>query len=218
MDSWTAPQKSWGSSSHILKSTPSISYICCIRYSQTCPHLCHPPYLHHRQLLAPLHRLPATSESWTHPQILRIPSARRLPPFRIDNPNTISTLSSINSNLIDPITHPQQWNLTGSLFQRHISIRAQNHAKMAKCGRNLLWTFRFRVGQRLISPFVDRRKGNFPFAITTLYTTSIIMLAGCSSILVMLAFGRLIPRPIGNIGHFQSPLNLGPHTISMVVW
>ena len=145
-----------------------------------------------------------------------MPNVRRLP--RIDNPNTISTLNSNLTNLIDPIIHPQQWNLTESLFQRHIPIHAQNHAKMAKCGRNLLWTFQFRVGQLLISPFVDRRKENFPFAITTLYTTSIIMLAECSSILVMLAFGRLIPRPIGNIDRFQNPLNLGPHTTSMVVW
>jgi hypothetical protein len=143
-------------------------------------------------------------------------NVRRLSPFRIDNPNTISTLNNTNSNLNDPIT-PQQLYLTGSLFQRHIPTYAQNHAKMAKCERNLSLTFQFRVGQLLISPFVDRRKGNFLFVITTFYTTNIIMLAECSSILVMLAFGRLIPRPIGSIDRSQNPLNLGPHTTSMVV-
>jgi hypothetical protein len=144
---------------------------------------------------------------------MRVLNVQRLSPFWIDN--TICTLSS--SNLIDPITHPQQWSLTESLFQRHILTHAQNHVKMAKCGRNLLWTFQFRMGQLLISPFVGRRKGNFPFAITTLYTTNIIMLAECSSILVMLAFGRPIPRPIGSIDRFQNPRNLAPHTTSMVV-
>jgi hypothetical protein len=138
-----------------------------------------------------------------------MPNVQGLPPLRIDNLNS--------RNLIDPTTHPQQWNLTESLFQRHIPTHAQSHAKMAKCGRNPLPTFQFRVGQLLISPFAVRRKGNFPFAITTFYTTSIIMLAECSSILVMLASGRLIPRPIGNIDRLQNPLNLGLHTISMVV-
>ena len=147
-----------------------------------------------------------------------MPNVRRLPLFWIGNPNTNSTLNnSTNSNLINPIT-PHQWNLTESLFQRHIPTHAQNHAKMAKCGRNLSRTFQFRVGQVLIFQFVDRRKGNLTFAITTFYTISIIMQAGCSSILVMLAFGQLIPRPIVSIDHFQNPLNLGPHTTSMVVW